>query len=492
MTRPAAADPDDAPIILPRRQVSQWFGFAAVALVSAWIVYQLLINPGFQWDIVGRYMLNPLVLQGVVTTIELTAAVMAVATAIGIVIALMRLSGGRVLPLCAYAFTWFFRGVPVLVQLVFWYNLAALFPTIAFGIPFGGPKLYEVSSTEAISSFLAALLGFGLNEAAYMAEIVRAGLLSVDPGQTEAARALGYRPGQTFRAMILPQAMRAIVPPTGNQVIGMLKFTSLASVVALSELMNSVENIYTRTFETVPLLIVAALWYLVLVSALSVLQLFIERHYGRGGDDAGRGMTGPFVRVADVWKQRGRTPVLKGVRLEAARGEVACLLGPSGAGKSTLLRCINALETAGPRRWSMSTACRSAARRGTAAITGCAERALSRQRAGDRHGVPELQPVPAHVGARERHRRADPGPQANRAAPPGAGRLALLEQVGLADKAGGVSAPALRRAAAAGRDRAGAGDAAQADAVRRADLGARPASGRRGAGRDQARSRPRG
>jgi polar amino acid transport system permease protein len=258
-------------------------GVAVVAFVGAWIVCQILVNPGFQWAIVGRYMLHPLVLRGVATTVELTAAVMLVGIAIGVVVALMRMSGGRVLPLCAQAFTWFFRGVPVLVQLVFWYNLAALFPTLSVGVPFGGPKVFEVSSTAAISSFLAALLGLGLNEAAYMAEIVRAGLLSVEHGQTEAARALGYRPGQALRVVILPQAMRAIVPPTGNQVIGMLKFTSLASVVALSELMNAVESIYTRTFETIPLLIVAALWYLVLVTMLSVVQHFIERHYGRGG-----------------------------------------------------------------------------------------------------------------------------------------------------------------------------------------------------------------
>lgn len=275
------------PVILPAPSIGLWFGAAFVAAVLAWMIYQVLVNPGFQWAIVGRYMLDPAVLRGVATTIELTASVMALGTAAGIVIALMRLSGGRILPLCAYAFTWFFRGVPVLVQLVFWYNLATLFPTLSFGVPFGGPKLYEVSSTAAISSFLAALLGLGLNEAAYMAEIIRAGLLSVDAGQTDAGRALGYRPSQLFRVVILPQAMRAIVPPTGNQVIGMLKFTSLASVVALSELMNSVENIYTRTFETVPLLIVAGLWYLVMVSALSAVQYLIERHYGRGVREAG-------------------------------------------------------------------------------------------------------------------------------------------------------------------------------------------------------------
>jgi polar amino acid transport system permease protein len=274
--------PSPPPLIHPAPTPTRWLGLALVALFAVWIAYQLLTNPGFQWPTVFRYLLHPLVLRGVLTTIELTAAVMLVGIALGIPIALMRLSGGQILPLCAQAFTWFFRGVPVLVQLVFWYNLAALFPTISFGIPFGGPKLVEVSSTVAINSFLAALLGLGLNEAAYMAEIIRAGLLSVEPGQTEAARALGYRPAQSFRVVILPQAMRAIVPPTGNQVIGMLKFTSLASVVALSELMNAVESIYTRTFETIPLLIVAALWYLILVTMLSVIQHFIERRYGRG------------------------------------------------------------------------------------------------------------------------------------------------------------------------------------------------------------------
>lgn len=278
----------DAPQILPAPRAGHWVGITLLAVFGAWLVYQVWVNPGFQWDVVGRYVLHPQVLRGVGMTLELTALVMLVGTAIGVVLAVMRLSGGTVLPVCAYGFTWFFRGTPVLVQLVFWYNLAALFPTLSLGVPFGGPKLWEVSSTVAIGSFTAALLGLGLNEAAYMGEIVRAGLLSVDKGQTEAAKALGYRPWQTLHAVVLPQAMRSIVPPTGNQVIGMLKYTSLASVVALSELMNSVEKIYTRTFETVPMLIVAALWYLALVSLLSAGQVVIERHYGRGSDEAAR------------------------------------------------------------------------------------------------------------------------------------------------------------------------------------------------------------
>ena len=275
------------PVILPAPRPGHWIGVAVVAAVGSWIAYQALTNPGFQWGTVGLYMLHPQVLRGVGTTVELTALVMLMGAVLGVGLVLMRMGGGQVLPLCACAFTWFFRGTPVLVQLVFWYNLATLFPTLSLGVPFGGPKFAEVSSTAAISSFTAALLGLGLNEAAYMGEIVRAGLLSVDAGQGEAARALGYRPMQAFRVVVLPQAMRAIVPPTGNQVIGMLKYTSLASVVALPELMNSVETIYSRTFEPIPLLSVAALWYLVLVSLLSAVQAVIERRYRRGADPAG-------------------------------------------------------------------------------------------------------------------------------------------------------------------------------------------------------------
>ncbi|RKK03603.1 ABC transporter permease subunit [Pseudoroseomonas wenyumeiae] len=276
-----------APRILPAPRRGRWLGVALILLAAAWVLYQVRVNPGFQWEIVGRHMFSADVLRGVLMTLQLTALVMVMGTVIGIGVALMRLSRDPVLGFCAHAFVWFFRGTPVLVQLVFWYNLASLFPEISLGIPFGGPKFFEISSTVAISSFTAAMLGLGLNEAAYMAEIVRAGLLSVDPGQSEASKALGHRPWQTFRVVVLPQAMRAIVPPTGNQVIGMLKYTSIASVVALGELMHSVETIYSRTFETIPLLIVAALWYLIMVSILSALQHLIERHYGRGAADAG-------------------------------------------------------------------------------------------------------------------------------------------------------------------------------------------------------------
>lgn len=271
-----------APEVIRPPNIWRWIGVALVGTVAAWIVYQVLVNTGFEWDIVGRYMLQPSVLQGVAKTLELTALVMIIGVIIGVIVAVMRIANDPLLSFCAYAYIWFFRGTPVLVQLVFWYNFSALFPEITLGIPFGGPKFFGVQAIVAISSFTAAVLGLGLAEGAYMAEIIRAGLLSVDNGQTEASKALGHKPWHTFRVVVLPQAMKAIVPPTGNQVIGMLKFTSLASVVALPELMHSVELIYSRTFETIPLLIVAGIWYLILVSILSILQFFIEKYYSKG------------------------------------------------------------------------------------------------------------------------------------------------------------------------------------------------------------------
>lgn len=272
----------DAPPISEPANYWRIVGIAIVSGFGLWIAYQVMTNPGFQWDIVARYFLHPQVLNGVLQTIKLTILVMTMGCVLGIIVAVIQLSGDPLLKFCGHSFVWFFRGVPTLVQLIFWYNLATLFPEISLGIPFDGPKLWSISSIVAISPFTAAMLGLGLVEAAYMAEIVRAGLLSVDPGQSEAAKAIGYRPFQTFWRVVLPQAMKAIIPPTGNQVIGTLKWTSLASIVALDELMHSVEKIYSRTFETIPLLIVASLWYLLMVSILTVVQFQIERYFSKG------------------------------------------------------------------------------------------------------------------------------------------------------------------------------------------------------------------
>jgi polar amino acid transport system permease protein len=281
--------------IARRPQWGRWAGAAATLVFAAWIVFQLFTNPGFEWQTVGRYLFNREIVAGVAVTCELTVAVMVLGSLIGLVIALMKRSGDPVMLCLAGGYIWFFRGTPVLVQLVFWYNLASLFPAISLGIPFGGPKFYEIPSNTAITPLIAALLGLGLNEGAYMAEIIRAGILSVDPGQAEAARALGYRPFQRLWVIVLPQALKSIVPPTGNQVIGMLKYSSLASIVALPELMEATTNIYSRTFETIPLLVVASLWYLVLTTVLSIGQHFIERQFRVGPQAARRArLFGPF------------------------------------------------------------------------------------------------------------------------------------------------------------------------------------------------------
>lgn len=270
--------------IVRRTHWQRWLGAVIVAVFLAWIVFQILTNPGFQWSIVGRYFFDPEILAGVRMTCELTVLVMAIGIVIGLMLTIIRLSGNPVMSLAASGYIWFFRGTPVLVQLVFWYNLASLFPLLSLGVPFGGPKFLSIQSTVAISSFTAALLGLGLNEGAYMAEIVRSGIIAVDRGQTEAAKALGYRPMQTMMVIVLPQAMKSIVPPTGNQVIGMLKYSSIASIVALQELMEAASNIYSRNFETIPLLIVASLWYLVLTTILSIGQSFIEVYYHGEGN----------------------------------------------------------------------------------------------------------------------------------------------------------------------------------------------------------------
>lgn len=208
--------------------------------------------------------------------------------ALGTVLAVMRLSKNPILSTISRGYIWFFRGTPLLVQLIFWYNIAALYPVIAFGLPLGGPSVVLGSANVLISPLAAALLGLALNEAAYMAEIIRGGIGSVDKGQYDAARALGMNGGQLMRRVILPQAMRVVLPPTGNQVISMLKGTSLVSVLAISDLLYSAQIIYATNYQTIPLLIVASLWYLLMTTILSFFQTKLERRYGRGFDVAPR------------------------------------------------------------------------------------------------------------------------------------------------------------------------------------------------------------
>jgi polar amino acid transport system permease protein len=266
---------------VPLARPGRWVSATLVALLAVWFAYILINNPNFQWKVVGKYLFSKEILDGVKLTIELTVSAMAIGVTLGVITALMRLSENRLLSSAAMAYLVCFRGTPALVQLIFWYNLAALFPRITLGIPFFGPDFVSLNANVIITPVIAANLGLGLCEGAYMAEIVRAGIMSVDPGQREAAAALGLTRAQTMRRVILPQALRVIVPPTGNQVIGMLKLSSLASVISVTELLAAAGLIYTRTFETIPLLIVASLWYVALTSVLTLVQRVIEKRLGR-------------------------------------------------------------------------------------------------------------------------------------------------------------------------------------------------------------------
>jgi polar amino acid transport system permease protein len=267
--------------IVPARHPGRWIAALICTALGVFIIVSMLQNPGYQWSVVLRYLTATTILRGFLWTVGLTLASMAIGVTLGIVAALMRQSANPVLATVAALYIWLFRGVPLLVQLIFWYNLAALYPTISIGLPFMDPFV-SLSTNDVITPLAAALLGLGLNEGAYMAEIVRSGLLSVDPGQREAAQSLGMSPSHTLCRITIPQALRVIVPPTGNEVIGMLKATSLVSVLSISDLLYSVQGIYGRTLQTIPLLIVASIWYLAASTILTSLQKVLERRYGRG------------------------------------------------------------------------------------------------------------------------------------------------------------------------------------------------------------------
>jgi polar amino acid transport system permease protein len=274
---------DEAPArdeIIPVRHPGRWVAAAVIAVLFAMLVHSLVTDPRYEWGVVGHYFGSSLVLRGLELTLELTALAMLIGITVGVVVAVLRLSPNPILSKGSALYIWFFRGTPVLVQLFFWYNIAALYPRVSIGVPFG-PAFVGGSTNTIITSLAAALLGLGLNEGAYMAEIVRAGILSVERGQIDAASALGLSRLKTMRGIVLPQAMRVIIPPTGNETIGMLKTTSLASALSLAELLYSVQIVYERTFQTIPLLIVASLWYLIATTVLTVGQMRIESYFGR-------------------------------------------------------------------------------------------------------------------------------------------------------------------------------------------------------------------
>lgn len=265
----------------PYRTVWEYIAWIVFVPIVAWCLWSISQNENFGWATVAEYLTVPVVLAGVWNTLQLTVISMLIGIVIGVVLAAMLRSRSTLIRAVATGYIWFFRGTPLLVQLIFWFNLAALFPFIGIGS-------FEIDANALITPFFAAILGLSLNEGAYMAEVVRGGLLSVDTGQREAAEALGMKPRPTLTHVILPQAMRAIIPPTGNQVIGMLKTTSLVSVLGAADLLHSVQIIYSRNYETIPLLIVACIWYLAMTTLLSIAQHFVEKRFSRGSS-ASRG-----------------------------------------------------------------------------------------------------------------------------------------------------------------------------------------------------------
>lgn len=263
------------------RNYGRWLSWVIALVIAADAAWIVAHNKGFEWHVVAQWFTAASILRGLAVTLGLTVVSMVLGVALGLVLAIGRLSDNLLFRKVSGVYIWFFRSTPLLVQLIFWYNLSTLFPTLSIALPFG-PALATWNTNDLITPLTAAIAGLALNEAAYMAEIIRAGLISVDRHQSETAQAFGMTRGRALRRIIIPQAMRAIVPPTGNQLISMLKATSLVSVIAMGDLLYSVQAVYNRTFEVIPLLMVSVLWYLLITSILNVGQSAIERYYARG------------------------------------------------------------------------------------------------------------------------------------------------------------------------------------------------------------------
>ncbi|MBW6434677.1 amino acid ABC transporter permease [Actinoplanes hulinensis] len=267
-------------VVVPARHPWRWAGAALVLVLLAQFVHGLATNPGWDWPTFFGYFLEESIVEALLLTVELTLAGAVLGFLGGIPLAAMRLSPNPVLSTVSWTFIWVFRSVPLLVQLLFWANLGYLYETLQVGVPFGPG--WSFPTVNLISSFGAALLGLALHEAAYAGEVIRAGLLSVDQGQHEAAAALGIPKWRQFYRIVLPQAMRAILPNAANLLISLLKSTSMVYILAIGELFYQVQVIYGRNGRVVPLLMVATVWYVILTALLSVLQYYTERHFARG------------------------------------------------------------------------------------------------------------------------------------------------------------------------------------------------------------------
>jgi polar amino acid transport system permease protein len=277
---PAAAQPDRFTDLsglkfARRMHGGRWTAAALIVLVLLALA-RAFAHGQIEWSYVGRFLTVPVIINGIVNTVVMAVAAMALGILLGLVVAVMRLTTNPVLQAVAGGYTWLFRGTPVILQLLLWFNLALVFPVI------GIPGIWSARAVDIMTPFLSALLGLGINQGAYTSEVIRAGMLSVDEGQYEAAQAIGMTRLRILRRIVLPQAMRVVIPPLGNEFIGMVKMTSLASVIQYPEVLHNAENIYYANSRVIELLIVAGIWYLVVVSVLTPLQMLLERRFSRG------------------------------------------------------------------------------------------------------------------------------------------------------------------------------------------------------------------
>ncbi|WP_078901148.1 amino acid ABC transporter permease [Actinacidiphila yeochonensis] len=298
--------------IVPLRRPGQWVSALVLLVLLAMLAHTLVRNPRFQWGAVGDFLFDGSITRGLELTLWLTGAVVATGYALGIGVAAMRLSRNRVLTSLSFGFVWLVRSVPPLVQLLFWYELASLYPRLSFGVPFGH-EFATVRTAHLFSGVLAAYVALSLDVAAFASEIVRGGILSVDHGQTEAAQALGLGGPRIFRRIVLPQAMPAIVPASGNLLIGTLKATSIVSVIAVQDVLYSAQLIYNQNYLVIPLLLVATLWYVALTTVLAIGQYAVERYYARGSERGGGGGGGFWRIVRGNIPLFGRTSALAGL-----------------------------------------------------------------------------------------------------------------------------------------------------------------------------------
>ncbi|KAF1017417.1 MAG: Glutamine transport ATP-binding protein GlnQ [Stenotrophomonas maltophilia] len=509
-----ARTPAPALRIVPARHPLQTMGTVLALALILIALQSVLGNPRWGWGTFTEWFFARPVLEGLARTLWLTALGTGLGFALGTLLALARVSGSPLLAAVSWGYVWLFRSIPLLVLLLLLNNLGYLYSSISLGIPFTGLTLFSYPTTQLIGVFTAAVLGLTLNQAAFSAEVIRGGILSVDAGQSEAAAALGLPRGRQIRRIILPQAMRSIMPAAFNGVIGLAKSTSVIYVLALPELFYTVQVIYRRNLEVVPLLMVATVWYLVILTVLSLLQQRVEKRFARGQLQRERSVSrvssrpavrapvasaapvagaasarpaittpgqpggGAAVSLQGVGKQFGEQTVLDDVHLEVKAGSVTVLIGPSGAGKSTLLRLINHLERPDSGLVTVGGELVGYRRDGDT-LYELREGEIRRRRADVGMVFQNFNLFP-HLTALENLIEA---PMAVRGVPRAQAEhqaRVLLERVGLADKA-----DAYPRQLSGGQQQriaiARAGTAAEGAAVRRADFGAGPGAGVRGA-----------